>query len=128
MQPLTRITILGFRLGVVVLTVYWLTIFTGTHLPPAADVSPGVNDKLKHFVAFLLLGLQLCYVTTSPRSVRRFGAILVVGVAYAAFDEWTQGLIPGRQPDPRDFLTDVAALVTAVALYAAGSRLLRKSG
>ncbi|MCP4777372.1 MAG: hypothetical protein GY880_24405, partial [Planctomycetaceae bacterium] len=33
MRPVTKITIFGFRLAIVVLAAYWLCIFVGTHLP-----------------------------------------------------------------------------------------------
>ncbi len=72
MRPVTKITIFGFRLAMVVLGLYWLAIFVGTHLPGALVVTPNVNDKVKHFSAFFVLGGLLCYVTNSPRWFRRF--------------------------------------------------------
>lgn len=117
MRPVTKITILGVRLGVLILACYWLTLFVGTHLPAVADFSPRVNDKAKHFSAFFLLGGLLCYVTTSTRVRSRFLAIAVVGMAYAAIDEMTQALVPGRYADVMDFVADTAGLLSAIALY-----------
>jgi VanZ family protein len=119
-RPVTKITIFGFRLGVVVLAAFWLAIFTGTHLPTAMDFSPQVNDKIKHFGAFFVLGTFLCYVTNSPHLLRRFGAIGLIGMAYAAIDEFTQGFVPGRYPDTMDFLADSAGIWTAVGIYVVG--------
>ncbi len=68
MRPVTKITIFGFRLAIVVLAAYWLCIFVGTHLPnmgEIVDLRFEVNDKVKHFSAFFLLGGLLCYVTNS---------------------------------------------------------------
>ena len=77
MRPLTNITIFGIRLSVVVLSLYWLAIFAGTHLPQDLDVSPRINDKVKHFTAYFLLGVLLCYTTNSQRWIRRFGIIVL---------------------------------------------------
>lgn len=122
MRPVTKITIFGFRLAIVVLAAYWLCIFVGTHLPnmgEIVDLRFEVNDKVKHFSAFFLLGGLLCYVTNSPRWLKRFAIIGVVGMTYAAIDEITQNFIPGRYPDVFDFVADAAGLWTAIATYVA---------
>ncbi len=126
MRPVTKITILGLRLGVVVLIAYWALIFLGTHLPAAADFSPKISDKTKHFGAFWGLGTLMCYVTTSQQLWRRFGTIAIVGLAYAAVDEMTQQLIPGRVADLWDFAADAAGLLTAIALYLAAKGIARR--
>ena len=118
MRPITKITILGIRLGVIALIVYWIAIFVGTHLPVVPDVGPRVSDKTKHFCAYFGLALILCYVSKPGPRWKRFGGIAVLGVCYAAFDEYTQGFVPRRQPDWMDFLADALGVVTAIALYA----------
>ncbi|MGI9471601.1 MAG: VanZ family protein [Rubripirellula sp.] len=120
MRPVTKITVFGFRLAIVVLVLYWLAIFVGTHLPDLGTVfenGPVVNDKIKHFTAFFFLGSLLCYVTNSQRWFRRFALIGVAGMAYAAADEFTQNFVPGRYPDVMDFVADTAGLWTAITLY-----------
>ena len=130
MRPVTKITIFGIRLAIVVLAVYWLCLFLGTHLPNMGEVldlrfgvNQGVNDKVKHFSAFFLLGGLLCYVTNSPHWFKRFAIIGLVGMAYAAIDEITQNFIPGRYPDVLDFAADAAGLWTAIAVYVAAKYL-----
>jgi len=117
MRPVTKIKIFGFRMGVVVLAAYWMAIFIGTHLPAVLDITPSVNDKVKHFSAFFFLGTLLCYVTNSQRWFRRFLTIGLAGMAYAAIDEMTQALVPGRYPDSLDFLADSAGLWSAIGIY-----------
>jgi VanZ family protein len=134
MRPVTKITIFGFRLAIVVLAAYWLCIFVGTHLPNMGKSVPlhfEVNDKIKHFSAFFLLGGLLCYVTNSPRWLQRFVIIGVVGMTYAAIDEITQNFIPGRYPDLFDFVADAAGLWSAIAIYVAAKYIylfLHKQG
>ena len=99
MRPVTKITIFGVRLAIVVLSLYWLLIFLGTHLPLSVNIAGQTNDKVKHFSAFFVLGGLLCYVTNSPRWFLRFTSIGLAGMAYAAIDEWTQRFIPVRVPD-----------------------------
>lgn len=117
MRPVTKITVFGVRLGIAALAAYWLIIFIGTHLPGVSQIQPKVNDKLQHFSAFFLLGTLLCYVTTSERWLIRFATIGVVGMTYAALDEWTQSFIPGRYPDVRDFVADSLGLWSAITVY-----------
>jgi VanZ family protein len=104
-------------MGVVALAAYWTAIFIGTHLPAVLDITPGVNDKVKHFSAFFFLGTLLCYVTNSQRWFRRFMTIGLAGMAYAAVDELTQALVPGRYPDSFDFLADSAGIWSAIGIY-----------
>ena len=130
MRPVTKIKVLGLRLAAFVLAAYWLTMFVGTHLPAVMDFSPSVNDKVKHFSAFFVLGSLMCYVTNSPRLLRRFTAIGFVGMAYGAVDELTQHFVPGRSPDPMDFVADAAGLWSAIGIYITAKycrRALRKS-
>ncbi|TWU51652.1 VanZ like family protein [Rubripirellula reticaptiva] len=118
MRPVTKVSLLGIRLAIVALAIYWIAIFTGTHLPAVHDFSPKVNDKIKHFSAFFGLALLMCYTTNSDRLLKRFAMIAAVGMAYAAFDEITQGLVPGRTTDVMDFAADTAGILTAIGCYA----------
>lgn len=117
MRPVTKVRILGVRLGIVILAIYWLGIFTGTHLPSVPTVLPDFNDKAKHFTAFFGLGLLLCYVTSGGSAWRRFGTVLAMGAAYAVVDEWSQGLVPGRTSDFLDWIADISGIVSAIGLY-----------
>jgi len=118
MRPVTKITILGVRLGVIALIAYWLLIFVGTHLPTVPEIAANVSDKAKHFVAFFGLGTLLCYITNSRQLVKRFTTIGLVGMLYAGIDETTQHFVAGRQPDVMDFAADSAGLWIAIGLYA----------
>ncbi|MDG2220566.1 MAG: VanZ family protein [Rubripirellula sp.] len=126
MRPVTKITIFGVRLGVATLIAYWLLIFAGTHLPGGSQVGPPGNDKLQHFVAYFLLGTMLCYVTTSPQWLTRFAIIGIAGMAYAAVDEMTQGFVPGRYPDVRDFVADSIGLWSAIGVYASARLVMHR--
>lgn len=117
MRPVTKISIFGIRLGIVLLGIYWLSIFVGTHLPAVVDFSPNVNDKLKHISAFFGLATLLCYVTNSQQLVKRFAGIIAICLIYAAIDETTQMFIPGRTADPYDFLADGLGVCLAVTCY-----------
>src|SRR6056297_1800682 len=120
MQPVTKIKLLGYRLAVLALVVYWIAIFTGTHLPSWADYSPDVNDKTKHFGSFFVLAMLLCYITNSDKLFRRFGTIAAVTLSYAIFDELTQQFVPGRTADVWDVAADAAGIFTAIAVYLVG--------
>ncbi|XZE51402.1 VanZ family protein [Planctomycetaceae bacterium SH139] len=116
---LFQATIFGFRLAPVLLVVYWILLFTGTHLPGSAMGSFKVSDKLLHFSAFAGLAFLLAWAL--PRKVGgRIPGVAVAGilsVIYAAIDEWTQGFVPRRTPDISDFFADVLGMIVGLAVY-----------
>lgn len=120
MQPVTRLRIFGIRLGLIVLGLYWLLLFTGTHLPKIPSIIPTTNDKVMHFSAFFGLATLLCYCTNSRKTFKRFGIIIAVCLVYAIFDELTQSLVRGRESDWLDFVADSAGTFCAVGFYALG--------
>ena len=117
MRRLTKFTLFQLRAGAYILGLYWLLIFAGTHLPKPPVIAADLSDKTKHFAAFFALTLLLCYVTTSSDLVRRFKRITAIALAYAAFDELTQMLVPNRTADIWDFAADAAGIGTAIAIY-----------
>lgn len=143
MRAVTGIAIFGIRFGVLVLAVYWTALFVGTHLPAGLVPSGGVSDKSKHFLAFAILTLLLLHVTQpesngskrhgigdkeKPRPRFRYFWILAGVAIYAIFDEFTQGLIPGRVPDKMDFLADMCGVLVAITLdFGILSRIRRRT-
>ncbi|MGV3482977.1 MAG: VanZ family protein [Planctomycetaceae bacterium] len=120
MRPLTKISLFGIRLATCVLALYWLLIFTGTHLPTLPKMSPVVTDKLLHFTAFFGLSILLCWVIQTRRHVwQKFAWVAVIAISYAGFDEITQSFVRGRTTDVKDFAADCLGIFTAIALYAA---------
>jgi VanZ family protein len=117
MRPVTRLNLFGIRLAILVLAIYWISIFTGTHLPEGLDFSPKIHDKSKHFAAFFGLAMLLCYVTNSSNYFKRFGTIALVCLIYAAVDEISQGMVPGRVADFYDFIADGIGVGLAIGTY-----------
>jgi VanZ family protein len=118
MPKLTRITVFGIRLATIVLVLYWIMLFTGTHMPSPPRLGVQVNDKVQHFIAFFGLATLLYWAVPARRSVnRKIAIVLVVAITYAAFDEWTQRFSPRRTVDIRDFFTNVGGIMTATLVY-----------
>lgn len=118
MPKLTRITIFGIRLATVVLVLYWIALFTGTHMPSPPRLGVKVSDKVQHFTAFFGLATLLYWVIPAKRGVvRKVAVVLLIAITYAAIDEWSQRFSPRRVVDIRDFLTNVAGILSATAWY-----------
>src|SRR5215471_3024742 len=104
------------RTLLVVTGIYLAIIFTLTHLPPRKLPHVNLWDKLEHFLAYGLLG-GLLFVTLwvlRPQTQRLWLVVLVIAMAYGAFDEITQ--IPvGRDCSIRDWSADVLGVGIAVA-------------
>ncbi len=116
---LFQATIFGFRLAPVLLVVYWILLFTGTHLPGSTIGSMRVSDKLLHFSAFAGLAFLLAWAL--PRRVAGGipGVLLaaILTLIYAAIDEWTQGFVPRRNPDISDFFADALGMIAGLTVY-----------
>ena len=117
-----RVPVFSFsRLITIVLSAYWLVIFTATHLSPGAVQEFDVegSDKLKHYIAyaglaFLLALRSSCHARLTGRTL---AWLLVAGAAYGAFDEITQEMV-GREGELGDWVADVIGLVTGLAAFA----------
>jgi VanZ family protein len=118
MPKLTRISVFGIRLATIVLVVYWIALFTGTHMPSPPRLGVRINDKIQHFTAFFGLATLLYWVVPARHNVlRKIAIVLVVAITYAAFDEWSQRFSPRRTVDVRDFFTNVSGIMTATLVY-----------
>jgi len=105
--------------------VAWLI---GTHLPGSViqDSFSG-NDKIQHFAAYAVLSL-LAFNFMSARwvgSLRCFVSLFFSLAAFAAFDELTQILVPGRFSDWGDWLADMAGISVSLALAACWAQYRR---
>ena len=72
--------------------------------------------KSAHFLAFLLLGgaLFVCYESWLGEGKLNWIWSIMVGVVYAASDEWHQTTVPGRSGRMTDVLIDAAGIVVGV--------------
>ena len=99
---------------------YWAMLFVLTHTPPRhMPAAPG-NDKLMHYMAYLVLGFLVgttLYLALPSQRGRIALLVLVLGAAYGAFDELTQPLT-GRDAEWGDWFCDVAGVATvALVLF-----------
>lgn len=124
MRPITKITIFGLRLATCVLALYWIALFTGTHIPVLPKMARSISDKAMHFSAFFGLAFLLCWVWPTDKGVlRKFLLIAFIVLSYAAFDEITQGFVRGRTTDIMDFLADTAGALMSISTYALARKL-----
>jgi VanZ family protein len=106
------------RITTIVLGVYWLAIFTATHLPTRALPTVG-SDKFYHVVAFAGLGFLLCWASSLfvRGALRQAVLVLVIAALYASFDEWSQRFVAGRHPDVEDFAADMCGAALGLACF-----------
>lgn len=113
---------------------YWGVLCTLTHLPgrPGLEpLRPGIPhlDKVGHAAAFAVLAVLACVVISQYRLVSLRGLLVVaIGLAiYAGIDEYTQGWVPLRTPDPLDWMADAAGILVGIMLYVLIRRVLCRS-
>jgi len=100
-----------------VLAVYWVALFVGTHVPIPPDVVQlAGSDKMLHFGAYLGLSLLIAFCVR-PKGWNYLWVLLGLA-AYGAIDELLQ--IPVRRTaDVADWLADVAGVAVGLGVYAA---------
>ncbi|WP_153558765.1 VanZ family protein [Roseimaritima sediminicola] len=125
MQILTRLTLFGIRLAPILLGVYWILLFTGTHLPSVPMPQVQHLDKVQHFVAFAGLAFLLAWAIPAhqrdPRTKMIFA--FLVAICYGLFDELTQQFV-GRHTDMMDFAADCGGALMGVLIYRLAKRIL----
>lgn len=104
----------------IALGVYWLGVFTLTHIPvPDLAGKSGMSDKTMHVMAyFALTFLAWCAVSPYHRiqwNCAKIWIIMAVIMAYGAADEYLQGFV-GRSADIHDFVADLFGMVFAVGV------------
>ena len=113
------------KLSGLVLVVYWIGLFLGTHTPKVSGVDFSVMDKILHFGAYFGLSLlfALAWSLRRPLVARGYAVLAMLLLAYGALDELLQ--IPvGRHCDPLDWLADTCGVITGLALFWTAGRWL----
>lgn len=109
------------------LGLFWVALFAATHIPNTSGLMPPQqNDKVLHFVAYMLLAGALATawqlaggVLTNRHLLFAWLAVL----AYGAFDETTQ--IPvGRECSVWDWVADAAGAAVGLILFVVLRRLI----
>lgn len=92
--------------------ILWAVVLFALSSRPTLPVGLGGGlDKVAHFGAFAVLGFLLARAAIASNLSIVWP--LLIGLVYAASDEIHQYFVPGRHPDPADWLAD--ALGVAVA-------------
>jgi len=100
-----------------------IALFTLSTLPgndPFLN-SVDISDKIKHFVAYFVLGVTFCMWIPNKKWLARPFAyssfIVFLCTLFGASDEYHQTFVPGRSGDLYDLATDFAGGVVAVFVY-----------
>ncbi|MDO8848214.1 MAG: VanZ family protein [Coriobacteriia bacterium] len=111
------------RTTATVFAVAWMGVIFGLSSLHGSSV-PGRYSTLGHFILYAVLGTL--YFTALPAGGR--WAIVAVALAslYGISDEIHQSFVPGRMPDPVDWLVDTAGALTAVMLAEGLRRLIAR--
>jgi VanZ family protein len=108
------------KFAIAALLLYWPAIFAATHLPiPKLVQRAGINDKMIHFLAYLILTLFIWIAVSPQKKVNWLKWPVWVTLAAAAFygimDEWLQGFV-GRSTDIMDFRADMIGVIACLII------------
>lgn len=110
------------KITAALLTLYWPAFFVAAHTPvPEVVREAGVSDKGLHLLAYLILMFLLWFTVSDGGKVdwRRAApwCVLLITIAYAIFDEWSQTFVAGRSCDARDFLADLVGMCVGLGAF-----------
>lgn len=111
-------------------TAYMAAIFVLSAQPPADTPLTHGLDKLVHGVLYAGLGGLVARALAGGRAAALTGgralAAWLISAVYAVTDEYHQAFVPGRTPDPADWVADaIGALVAVGTAWAWG--IIRRS-
>jgi len=113
---------LRLRIATVVLALYWLALFTSTHVPTGLpDGSHWLPmDKIAHLTGYSILALLLAWTVLGSGQMTMWRGLTLWGIvaSYGVFDEVTQRFVPPRTPDPKDWLADALGAGIGLSLFA----------
>ena len=99
-------------------------ILLGTSLPQeAVPIQTSRIDKVLHFTIYTVFAFLLTrYLTEGFRLWQAVVLAIAFAMAFGAFDEWHQQLIPGRSTEFADWVADslgalTGAIVAALLMY-----------
>jgi VanZ family protein len=69
------------------------------------------GDKVAHFLLYGVLGLALAWAGRRSRRRSLHVALILVGILFAASDEWHQAFVPLRDLSVGDFVADTVGIV-----------------
>ncbi len=101
------------------LVLYWLALITATSLPSNDIPNIKLNDKIEHFLAYLILGFlfNLAVLVQDKFKLLRekayFSTIILLSF-YAIIDELHQIFIPGRECSFLDWGADTIGIILGV--------------
>ena len=110
------------KITAALLILYWPAFFFAAHTPvPEVVREAGVSDKGLHLLAYLILTFLLWFTVSDGGKVnwRRAApwCVLLVTIAYAIFDEWSQTFVAGRSCDAHDFLADLIGTCVGLGAF-----------
>ncbi len=113
--PTSRLT----RCAMLVLCVYWIALFYGTHSKVPPGMLPENSDKVVHFFAYAGLGMLWAILRATQGAITwgNLSWMWLMLAAYGVFDELTQ-LLVNRNADLKDLLFDVSGAATGLIIVA----------
>ncbi len=110
------------KITIVLLALYWPTLFVFAHIPiPRVVREADVSDKSLHFLAYLILVYLLWFAIRGDAKVSWRGlgpwCMLAALAVYGVLDEWSQSFVAGRSCDIRDLVADMTGTLTGLVLF-----------
>ncbi|WP_417390850.1 VanZ family protein [Gimesia sp.] len=112
------------------LILYWIILFTATHIPLKKGTIPQGTDVPLHFMAYAGLAFLLRWwlsLKWDRLTLRRLILILVGVSLFGALDELLQGIpVLQREPSVKDWIADTTGALLGMILFLIVSKPLHR--
>lgn len=102
------------KLFLVSLILVFIGIAILSLLPPKSIEKIGEHDKIKHFIAYAVLSLNVGLVV---KKLKTYLFCLPLLIGYGILLEYCQGFVPGREPSWLDALANSIGISIGFILY-----------
>lgn len=112
------------------LILYWIILFTATHIPLKKGTIPQGTDVPLHFIAYAGLAFLLTWwlsLKWDRLTLKRLILILVGVSLFGALDELLQGIpVLQREPSIKDWIADTTGALLGMTLFLIVSKPLHR--
>ncbi|HAH45226.1 VanZ family protein [Gimesia sp.] len=112
------------------LILYWVILFTATHIPLKKGTIPQGTDVPLHFIAYAGLAFLLTWwlsLKWDSLTLKRLILILVGVSLFGALDELLQGIpVLQREPSIKDWIADTTGALLGMTLFLIVSKPLHR--
>ncbi|WP_067620118.1 VanZ family protein [Dissulfuribacter thermophilus] len=112
------------------LSIIWAGIIFGASAIPGSNLPEiGTSDTVAHFLVYFIFGILLMWWRIKQLKGVLGASMLqavILGSVYGITDEFHQYFVPGRTPDPSDWIADTVGVLAGAIVITFGYLIVNR--